>query len=93
VVVTGPRHVIPTAALIVAVLAAAAVMVSPLTPWTTAVVGFGAATAVAGSAVLILWLLRHGSSGYAWNVRRSRARLRHRALAEGSGRTGVSHGI
>jgi hypothetical protein len=42
-----PRHVIPAAALIVAVLAAAAIMVSPLTPWTTAVVGCGATTAVA----------------------------------------------
>jgi len=28
-----PRHVIPAAALIVAVLAAAAIMVSPLMPW------------------------------------------------------------
>jgi hypothetical protein len=55
-----PRHVIPAAALIVAVLAAAAIMVSPLMPWTTAVVGCGAATAVGGFAVLILWLLRHG---------------------------------
>jgi len=44
----------------VAVLAAAAIMVSPLVPWTAAVVGCGAATAVGGFAVLILWLLRHG---------------------------------
>jgi len=56
--VIGPRHAIPTAALIVSVLAATAIMVSPLTPWTTAVVGWGAATVFAGTAVLILWLLR-----------------------------------
>jgi hypothetical protein len=31
-------------------------MVSPVTPWTAAVVVCGAATAVAGSTVLILWL-------------------------------------
>lgn len=52
-----PRRIAPTAAFLVAVLGAAAVMVSPLTTWTAAVVACGAATAAAGSTVGILLLL------------------------------------
>jgi hypothetical protein len=48
----------PAAAFLVAVLGAAAIMVSPITSWMAAVEVCGAVGAVTGTTVLILWLLR-----------------------------------
>jgi hypothetical protein len=56
-----PRRRTPTIALIVTLLGAAAVMVSPITPWPAAVALCGAALVVAGVAVLLWWLLRNWS--------------------------------
>ena len=52
------QRLIPTVAIIVAMLGAAAIMVSPITPWLLGVAACGAAGVAWGSAVLILWLVR-----------------------------------
>jgi hypothetical protein len=45
-------------ALVVAILGAAAIMGSPITPWTLGVAFAGALAAKAAAAVLVLWLVR-----------------------------------
>jgi len=54
-----PRRPIRTIALVVALLGATVVMISPITPWTTTVALLGLALVVPGVAVLIRWLLRN----------------------------------
>jgi hypothetical protein len=54
---TGRQRVIPIAAIIVAVLGVAAIMLSPITPWMRGVAMCGVVSFVAGSGVLVLWLL------------------------------------
>jgi membrane-bound ClpP family serine protease len=53
------RRPIPIIALVVALLGATVVMISPITPWTTAVAVLGLALVVPGVAVLTWWLLRN----------------------------------
>jgi hypothetical protein len=55
----GPRHPTPVIALVVALLGATVVMISPITPWPTAVAFLGLALVVPTAAVLIWWLLRN----------------------------------
>jgi hypothetical protein len=54
-----PRRPMPIIALVVALLGATAVMISPITPWTTAATVLGLALVVPGVTVLIWWLLRN----------------------------------
>jgi hypothetical protein len=56
---TRPRRPTPIIALVVALLGATVVMISPITPWTTAVAVVGLALVVPGVAVLTWWLLRN----------------------------------
>jgi hypothetical protein len=53
---TGPRHVIPAAALAVAMLGAVAITVSPLTPWVLGVAACGTAAVTCGAAVVVVGL-------------------------------------
>jgi hypothetical protein len=53
------RRSTPAALLISAVLGAAAIMISPVTPWTMAVALCGATLLVAAAGILAVWLLRH----------------------------------
>jgi hypothetical protein len=50
---------VPTIALTVSLVGAAAVMISPISSWTTVVALHGLALVVAGLAVLTWWLLRN----------------------------------
>jgi hypothetical protein len=54
-----PRRPTPIIALVVALLGATVVMISPITPWTTAVTVLGLALVVPAVTVLIWWLLRN----------------------------------
>jgi hypothetical protein len=49
----------PIIALVAALLGATVVMISPITPWTTAATVLGLALVVPGVTVLIWWLLRN----------------------------------
>jgi hypothetical protein len=49
----------PIIALVVALLGATVVMISPITPWTTAMAVLGLALVVPGVVVLTWWLLRN----------------------------------
>jgi hypothetical protein len=53
------RRPTPIIALVVALLGATVVMISPITPWTTAATVLGLALVVPGVTVLIWWLLRN----------------------------------
>ena len=55
---TGPWRGAPAAALVIAVLGAVAVTVSPITPWTLGVAACGTAAAAAGFVILIVGLAR-----------------------------------
>ena len=54
-----PRRPMPIIALVVALLGATVVMISPITPWTTAMAVLGLALVVPGVVVLTWWLLRN----------------------------------
>ena len=54
-----PRRPMPIIALVVALLGATVVMISPITPWTTAMAVLGLALVVLGVVVLTWWLLRN----------------------------------
>ena len=54
-----PRRRTPTIALIVTLLGAAAIMISPITSWTAVVALCGSALVVSGLATLLWWLLRN----------------------------------
>ena len=54
-----PRRPTPIIALVAALLGATVVMISPITPWTTAVAVLGLALVVPGVTVLIWWFLRN----------------------------------
>ena len=56
---TRPRRPTPIIALVVALLGATVVMISPITPWTTAMAVLGLALVVPGVVVLTWWLLRN----------------------------------
>ena len=49
------------AVLLVGALGAAAILVSPFTPWTTAIVIFGLELFVPAVSVLVTWFVRNGS--------------------------------
>ena len=53
-----PRRRTPTIAFIVALVGAGTVMLSPITPWPTAVALPGLALVVPAGTVLIWWLIR-----------------------------------
>ena len=53
-----PQRDTPVTAVVVAILGAAATMISPITPWTLGIAMAGALAVVAASAVLIVWLVR-----------------------------------
>jgi hypothetical protein len=53
------RRPMPIIALVVTLLGATVVMISPITPWTTAATVLGLALAVPGVAILVWWLLRN----------------------------------
>jgi hypothetical protein len=55
----GSLHVNPVAAIVVGLLGAAAIMVSPVTPWTMVLVIGGLAVLVPAVTFLIVWVLRH----------------------------------
>ena len=55
----GPGRALPLAALVVALLGAAAIMISPITPWTTVLAVGGIVLLLPSAAVLVVWLLRH----------------------------------
>jgi hypothetical protein len=55
----GSGRALPLAALIVALLGAATIMISPVTPWTMVLAGGGIALLLPSAAVLIVWILRH----------------------------------
>lgn len=54
----GLQRFIPAAAILVAVLGACAIMVSPITPWPMAVAASGAVAVVCGAAILVVGLHR-----------------------------------
>ena len=54
-----PRRRTPIVALIVTLVGAATIMISPITPWTTVVALHGLALVVSGVAVLIWWLIHN----------------------------------
>ena len=54
----GPGHAPVLAAMVVAPLGAAAIMVSPITPWATVLVVGGIVLLLPSAAVLVVWLLR-----------------------------------
>ena len=54
----GPGHARPLAAMVVALLGAAAIMVSPVTPWATVLAVGGILLLLPSVAVLVVWLLR-----------------------------------
>lgn len=54
----GPGHALPLAAMVVALLGAAAIMVSPITPWATVLAVGGTVLLLPSAAVLVVWLLR-----------------------------------
>ena len=53
-----PRRRTPTVALVVTLLGAVTIMISPITPRTPTVVVCGSVLVVSGLAVLLWWLLR-----------------------------------
>jgi uncharacterized membrane protein HdeD (DUF308 family) len=53
------RRPMPIIALVGALLGATVVMISPITPWTTAATVLGLALVVPGVAILVWWLLRN----------------------------------
>ncbi len=55
----GPGRALPLAAMVVALLGAAAIMVSPITPWATVLAVGGIVLLLPSAAVLVVWLLRH----------------------------------
>jgi hypothetical protein len=55
----GPGRALPLAALVVALLGAATIMISPITPWTTVLAVGGIVLLLPSATVLVLWILRH----------------------------------
>ena len=55
----GPGRALPLAALVVALLGAATIMISPITPWTTVLAVGGIVLLLASATVLAVWILRH----------------------------------
>jgi hypothetical protein len=55
----GSRRALPLAALVVALLGAATIMISPITPWTTALALGGIILLLPSATVLAVWILRH----------------------------------
>jgi hypothetical protein len=55
----GPGRALPLAALAVALLGAATIMISPITPWTTALAVGGIILLLPSATVLAVWILRH----------------------------------
>lgn len=55
----GSGRAVPIAAMLVALLGAGAVMISPLTPWTTLLAVGGLVLFLPAAVVLIVWLLRN----------------------------------
>ena len=55
----GPGRALPLAALVVALLGAATIMISPITPWTTALALGGIILLLPSATVLAVWILRH----------------------------------
>ena len=53
------RRTVPLAAMIVALLGAAAIMISPITSWTMALAIGGIALLLPSATVLVVWLLRN----------------------------------
>jgi hypothetical protein len=54
----GSRRAVPVLAMTVALLGAAAVLISPITSWTMALAIFGIALLLPSAAILVVWLLR-----------------------------------
>ena len=78
----GPGRALPLAAMVVALLGAAAVMISPITSWTMALAIFGIALLLPSAAILVVWLLRT----LVMVGRRSARRLRRAAPRRGGRR-------
>ena len=55
----GPGRALPLAAMVVALLGAAAIMVSPITPWAMVLAVGGIVLLLPSAAALVVWLLRH----------------------------------
>jgi hypothetical protein len=55
----GPGRALPLAAMVVALLGAAAIMISPITPWTMVLAVVGIGLLLPSGTVLVVWLLRH----------------------------------
>ena len=55
----GSRRTVPPAAMIVALLGAAAIMISPIMSWTMALALGGIALLLPSATVLAVWVLRH----------------------------------
>ena len=54
------RRALPLAAMVVALLGAAAIMISPITSWTMVLAVVGIVLLLPSGAVLVVWLLRNG---------------------------------
>ena len=54
----GSRRAVPVVAMTVALLGAAAVMISPITSWTMALAIIGIALLLPSAAIAVVWLLR-----------------------------------
>ena len=54
----GSRRAVPVAVMTVALLGAAAIMISPITFWTMALAIVGIALLLPSAAILVRWLLR-----------------------------------
>ena len=55
----GSQRATPLAAFVVAVLGAAAIMISPVTPWTLFLAVSGLVLLMPAAIVLIVWILQH----------------------------------
>jgi hypothetical protein len=55
----GSRRAVPVVAMTVALLGAAAVMISPITSWTVVLAIFGIALFLPSAAIAVVWLLRN----------------------------------
>ena len=54
-----PSRALPIAAMVVALLGATAIFISPITPWTMVVAVVGIVVLLPSGAALIVWLLRN----------------------------------
>ena len=55
----GSRRAVPVVAMTVALLGAAAVMISPITSWTVVLAIIGIALFLPSAAIVVVWLLRN----------------------------------